>query len=62
MLSGLNPNASFRLVQEKLTNFYVHSSVASMPLSTELDVWLVRGGGCNRGRGALQRAPRARLA
>ena len=34
---------------EKETKFHVHSSVACMPLSMELGVWLVIGGGCSHG-------------
>ena len=34
---------------EKVTNFHVHSNLVHMPLSMELRVWLVIGGGCSQG-------------
>ena len=34
---------------EKVTNFHVHSKLVHMPLSMELRVWLVIGGGCSQG-------------
>ena len=34
---------------EKVTNFHVHSNLVHMPLSMELKVWLVIGGGCSQG-------------
>ena len=34
---------------EKVTNCHVHSKLVHMPLSMELKVWLVIGGGCSQG-------------
>ena len=36
-------------IAEKVTNFHVHSKLVHMPLSMELRVWLVIGGGCSQG-------------
>ena len=33
---------------EKVTNFYVYSNLVHMPLSMEMHVWLVIGGGCGQ--------------
>ena len=33
---------------EKVTNFNVYSNLVHMPLSMEMQVWLVIGGGCGQ--------------